>query len=321
MKKTLLLILACALCSPPLHAGNAADIALDGEAGYRTNLYIALDSSADSTQSAYRNSPFLFGEITPSYRLSLKNNWTASTFLDVSSTYYTAAYTTVALLPGISFEHNEKNGRLVLKASAGYSRQPPDEQDPGRAAEAIVAGLAGNYILKFSHSLDFGYSLDLMHDALSRRLDMTNAIKAKLSLNISPKLRAFGKLGLVWNTSSDSGSSYGGFIVSPGAIFMPSEKNTFLLTFYLESRTYDVAATQTGLGKMPFSGGGKNKGILPHAQATGYYTILLAYDRSLTETLDFSLNYGLTLFSPGNNESTIASHKVSAELSWALQPL
>ena len=204
---------------------------------------------------------------------------------------------------------------------AGYSLQGPDEQDPNRPAQAAIATLEAHYIFKLKCPLDLGYTFNLLQDVDTSRTDLTNTIKAKVTVPLDSRFRIFGKLGLFANSSSMALSSYSGFNVSPGVMFTASEQNSFLSALFFESRTYDAATQQTppkGLAKKPFS---TVDSPLPHGQSTGYGALSFSYVRSILESLDFSVNYGVSVYSAGGGTPAVVSHKISAELALALEPL
>jgi hypothetical protein len=298
------------------------NVSIEIETGYKTNVYIPVDSTTDSSRAAFRNCPFLAGASVPSYSFLAGRNWKSSLSCDLSAAWYVKTYAAAHVLPGISFIGDYTHNVLTFDACGGYSMQPPDEQDPNRPAQSGQFDLGAVYFAKFRNKLELGYTFSLLQDIATVRHDLRHSLKVKGTLNVSPAFRLFCKIGMTSNNSTDSSSRFIGWMALPGIIFTAGEKNTVITSFifnrqfYKDTSTIYVKKNQTDPGP-----GDKFMVLVPHSQQTSYYCAAFSYVRELSPALDFSAQYAFSLFSPGDAMQDITSHRMSVELSWAMRPL
>ena len=296
------------------------NFSIDAESGYKTNIFIPVDSAADSTRAAFHNCFFFAGAFIPSYSFPVSMNWKSSLSCDLSAAWYTGAFAIAHVLPGVSLNGNYKHNRLRFNAEGGYMLQPPDEQDPNRPTQATQLDLGAAYAVKFRNSLELGYTFTLLHEVAAARQDMKHYFKAKGTLNFGPAFRLFCKIGFASNNSTDSAARFIGWMAIPGIIFSAWEKNTVMVSFFFNQQLYQDT-TAVSLKKNQSGPGNKFVVLVPHSQRTAYYCGAASIVRELLPTLDLSVQYGFSIFSPGSQMQDIASHRVSAELSWTMRPL
>jgi hypothetical protein len=298
------------LCCPFISFGSTFNLTCETSAGFETSLYNPKDSLYN------QQSLFLAPSLEPALTQPLGALWAAEISLPASATLRASAGEDVDAGGKLTFVHESKVRTFSLKVLGAYVKQS-GTLDPDQSLENMVYKISAELKSRGSVSTRLGYTFSKVDDINSTRRDIGNKIQVKYGFKPSDHFFPGFGAGLGINNSNVREYSYYELDFSLNSTIVTGEKNTFMAMLYANLRRYRTEKAPRNIISDKKKGGtAENNG-----SSTNNFAFMLLYSRNLSEKIDLEISYDYSVYAPILNKLMDGSHKISAGVSWSLNPL
>lgn len=293
----LLTALVSALC--PLTFAELS-LSLEPGIGYKTNVSALGDSVIDDY-------PYATVSVNPAYAFFKDRRWNAALSAAAEYTRYFSGPVEWNVDPALSLSRSTESYSTGLRLNAGYFAAAGSYDPTIPKNFSIITGSAEYAQKKAKIPVSVQYSLSMINDAGSDRIDYRNSLKCKLSWKPGKGKSVFIKPGMIWTVSNDQITSYVQPSISGGYT------QTFLSKYMLLAQT-SVAYPFYGTVAIKKTGKGKGR-VITTAESVHYpriphIMVNAGVWRGILENLDIFINYQLFMLDPGAGNPLYISNGV-----------
>ena len=290
------------------------NLSIEPGIGYKTNVPSLSDS-------IFGNYPYASMLIDPECTFNVDRNWNGELAVDAEYSRYFHGATEWNIDPAVVFSRNAAAYTASMGLSAGYY-VTAGGYDPTIPRDYGIVSFSADYSMKkLRQPVTLYYSLAMVDDAGSDRMDYRNSVKCKMSWKPGSGKNLFIKPGILWAVSNDHSTSYVQPLISGGASRTVLIKNVIIAQAYIAYPFYGTV-TMNKKGK----GNGKTR---PETTVAGSlenprvpHTLINAgYIREIAAHLDFSINYNFFMLDPGTGRPLYISHGVCLSLEYGMEHL
>jgi hypothetical protein len=297
---------------PFIHA-EGFDLSLECEGGYQTNVY-------DASDMKYKNSPLLTYLVNPEYSRYVSEMWLCKTDAGVAQDIFPGTNDNLSVESGIDFSRQWQRNRALFGLSGGYYSQP-GILDPDQPLKNMMYNLSAEYKHGFRFPVKAVYSMLVMDEIKSTRLDYKNKINVKIYFDPVSWIRTAPGAGAAWNHSNYKAYNYGEITLSLSNSLILKEKNLIMAMLFVTPRFYkDHSKDQTE----PVGGAkitAPQKPTKNNNLTACYSYIALSYFREISKYIDLQVNYTNIFYDSDANERYHTSHRISAGFAYRFMPL
>ncbi len=170
------------------------DLCLEAEAGYQTNVYDAADLT-------YKNKPLVTYLLNPRYLRDMGEMWRCEVDAGLTQDIFIGANDNLSVESGVDLARIWNRNKTIFGLSGGYYSQP-GLLDPAQPLKNTMYNFSASHKHGFRVPVKGAYSLLVMDELKSARLDYKNKLNVKIYFKYAPWIRISPGAGAAWNRSN-----------------------------------------------------------------------------------------------------------------------